>query len=102
MLNFGITIHTREALVEALEAEGDFAVIKAEQVKNGGMQVAHFDRVLRDVITELVRRSMGQPTFDAATGAPDGEGILVMVATAGISIGHVCDLVVYYKVGEGL
>lgn len=32
---------------------------------------------------------------------PDHENV-TMVATAGISIGHVCDLVVYYKVGEGL
>ncbi len=32
---------------------------------------------------------------------PDSENV-TMVATAGCSVGHVCDLVVYYKVGAGL
>jgi len=71
-----------ESKVEALEAVGEALVIEAELSHHGGVQVAHVDGVLGDVVTEVVRLAVAHARLDAGAGHPDREAARVVVATA--------------------
>src|SRR4051812_231673 len=47
-------LHAGQALVEALEAEGEALVVDAQAAQHRGVQVRHAGRVLGDVVTEVV------------------------------------------------
>ncbi len=43
-------LDTSEAGIEALDTDGEAVVLDAEEVKDGGVEVADVDRVLDDVV----------------------------------------------------
>src|SRR4051812_37991403 len=86
LLHFRIAIDSREPLVEPLIAEGYSRVVESEQMQHRGMQVPHLDGILRDVVAESIRRAMRKPAPDSTAREPDGEGILVMIAAAGLRL----------------
>ena len=76
-------MHIRQAIVTALEAEGEFQVVDTELVEHGGVEIVDGEDVFDCGISELVGRAVGDAGFDAATGHPDGETFdVVITATA--------------------
>lgn len=73
-----------EALVETLEAEGEVLVMNAEQVQQGAVDVSDVHGIFRDGVAEFVGRSVLHTGLDAASRHPEGERVLVVIATAGV------------------
>src|SRR5436309_10764225 len=69
-----------EAKIAALEAVGELGVVYAELLEEGGLEVVDVDRVLGDVVAEVVGGTEAGAGFDAGAGQPDGETARVMVA----------------------
>ena len=59
ILNHPRLLYAGEALIEALEGEGQAFVIDAEQVQHGRMKVADVDGVLDHVVAEVIRFVLG-------------------------------------------
>ena len=59
---------------------GEALVIDAQEVQDGGMQVADVHGIGRDVVTEVVGGAVGVAGFDAASRHPHGEAAGMMVA----------------------
>lgn len=74
-----------EAVVAAVVAVGEFFVIEAEEVEEGGVEVVDVDFVFDGFVAELVGGTMMHAGFDAAAGHPDGEAFgIVRVGTWGL------------------
>ena len=69
-----------EALVEALEFEGELAVVDPHEVENRGVEVVDVDGVFGDVVGEVVGFAEFDAAFDAAASHPHGEATGVVVA----------------------
>src|SRR5688500_5637099 len=83
-----LAMHVRQPEVAALEAEGEFGVVEAEEVEEGGVQVVDVDLVLGGVEAELVGLAEGEPRFDAAAGQPHAEAVGMMVAAVVATLDH--------------
>lgn len=77
-----------EAEVTALESGGQFFVIEAKLVQDGGVQVVNVDLVLDRIETQFVGLAMVDATFNSTSGEPHGEGIGVVIPAIGSSLGH--------------
>src|SRR5438128_9724889 len=73
-------MHGRQAMVAALELEGEARVINAEAVQHGGVEIVHVHGIEDNVITVVIRLPEGDPSPDAAAGEPDGEAARVVIA----------------------
>jgi len=65
----------------ALELVGQFLVIDAKALENGGLQVMHVYGILRDVVAVIVGCAECDAGFDAAARHPNGEAATVMIST---------------------
>ncbi len=72
-----------EALVEALVLEDEAAVIDAEAVEEGGVEVVHVHRVFHDVVAEVVGLAIDGSGADTTAGEPHGEVPGMMIAAVG-------------------
>ena len=70
-----------EALVEAAVLVGEGFVIDAKVVKNRGVDVADVRSVFDDVISPFIGLPIIVAAFDAASGHPDAEAALVVIAS---------------------
>ena len=52
--------------------------IEADQMEDGGLEVTNANRVLGDVVTDVVGLAIGA-WFDAGAGHPHGEGMGMVV-----------------------
>ena len=59
-----------QPLVEPLVLVGEPLVVEAQQVQDGGVEVADVHRVLDDVVAEIVGLAVDRPALDAAAGHP--------------------------------
>src|SRR5687767_12636732 len=80
-----------EAHVEPLVAEGEAAVVKAEEVQQGGVEVVGVHGVLRDAPAEVVRGADHLTALDPDARQPDGEGVRVMVTPGAVEVGPLRD-----------
>ena len=80
-------MHVGKTEIPAGVAEGEFFVIEAELMKDGGMQVMHVDFVLDGHVADVVGDAVGEAGFEAATGDPDGEAERVVIATGAVFLG---------------
>src|SRR5579864_6423637 len=71
---------TRQLLIEALKLVGELAVVDSQAMKNGGVEVAHVDRIFDDVVTILVSFAIGNAGADAAPSHPSGETSGMVIA----------------------
>jgi hypothetical protein len=55
-------------------------VVDSHDVQDRRLQVVHVDRVLGDVVAEVVGRAVGEARLDAAARHPAGEAARVMIA----------------------
>ncbi len=69
-----------QALIEALELEGESFVVDAQAVQDGRIQVVDVAGVRRDVVAEVVGFAVRNAPLDAAAGQPHAEVARVMVA----------------------
>ncbi len=70
-----------EAVVAALEAEGQLGVVDAEQVHEGGLEVVDAHGVFGDVVTEIIGFSVGGSGAHAGSGQPHGKAAGMVVAS---------------------
>ncbi len=63
-------MHIGEAVVAALELEGELFVVDAELVEDGGVEVVDADGILGDVVGVVVGLADGLSRLDAAAGEP--------------------------------
>src|SRR5882757_8254955 len=70
----------RQFLIEALKLVGELAVVNSQAMKNGGIEVAHVNRILDDVVTVLVSFAINNPGADAAARHPCCEASGVVIA----------------------
>ena len=45
-------------------------MIKTQQIKHGGVQIADLDRILGDLVADLIRLAVANPGLDAAARHP--------------------------------
>ena len=55
-------------------------VVDAKQVEHGGMEVAHMDGILDDVVAEIISLAIMHAALDAPAGKPPGEATGMVVA----------------------
>jgi len=72
-----------EAVVSAAEAEGEFFVVDAHEVEDGGVEVVDVDTVFDGAATEFIFGAVGEAGFDSATGHPGGEAVVIVVTALG-------------------
>ena len=88
-------MHIGQTEIAALVAIREAFVVEAEQVEQRGVEVVDVHGVFGDLVTEVVGCAVGDPGFHAAAGHPNGERVLVVVASkfggragAGIGLRH--------------
>ncbi len=69
-----------EAVVAAVVAVGEFFVIEAEEVEEGGVEVIHVDFVFDGFVAELIGGAVVDAGFDAAAGHPNGKTFGIVIA----------------------
>ena len=63
-------------------------MIEAKEMEQGGVKVMHVNRVLGDVESEIVGFTMDMPRFEAATGHPEAEASIMMIAAIVAALYH--------------
>ena len=65
---YHVAVDVGEAEVAALEAEGEFLVIEAEEVEDGGLEIVDVDFIFHNGEAEFVGLAVAEAAFDAAAG----------------------------------
>jgi hypothetical protein len=81
-----VAVDVGEAEVATGMGVGEFFVIEAEEVEDGGVHVMHVDLVLDGVVTEVVGFAEGEAGFDARACEPLAEAARVVVAPGAIAL----------------
>lgn len=76
-----VLLHAGEAEVQPVVAEDKVAVINAQQVKDGGLDIVDVDGILDDMEAQFIGSPQGLPRLDAPASEPHGEGLGVMVSS---------------------
>ena len=77
---YDATMNIREAEIPAAVAIGQFLVVQAEQMENGGLQVMHVDGVFHHVHAVVIGMPITESCLYASSGQPVGKAIGVMIA----------------------
>ena len=77
-------MHIRQPKIAAVVAIGEFFVIEAELMQNGGMEVVHVHLALHGVVTVFVGIAVRKTWFEAASGKANGKTIRVMIAAGAL------------------
>ena len=70
-----------QAEVAAAVGVGQFFVVKAELVENGGVKVVDVDFVLDSGEAKVVGGSVDRAAFNAASGQPHRESVGIVIST---------------------
>ena len=74
--------HPSQPEIEPLVPVGKPFVIHSQQMEQGRVQVIHVDRILSDVVAEIIGGSPGHPRLDPSPRKPHGEASWVVVSTS--------------------
>jgi len=74
-------LYPGQFLVEPLERKGELVVVDAEQVQHGRVQIPNVDRVLHDVVTEVIGLAVVHAAANAVARQPGGKAARVVVAS---------------------
>ena len=55
-----------QTIIAALKAVDQFGVIESQQMKQRGIEIMHMHRILGDIETKFIRRSIHTPRLDPA------------------------------------
>jgi len=69
-----------EALIEALEFHGEPLIVDAQAVHDGGVEFVDVDRILDNVVAEVIGFAVDDAALDAAAGHPHTEVSRVVIA----------------------
>ena len=72
-------LYPSQFLAEALELEAEAIVVNAEAVQDRGVQVTDVDRVLDDVVAEVICCAVGDPSAHTSTRHPNAEAATVVI-----------------------
>ena len=75
------TVDVGEAKIATGVAEGEFFVVQAEQVQDGGVKVVHVEFVFNGHVSPFISGAVGIAGTNAAAGQPNGESLRVVVAS---------------------
>ena len=76
----------RQLRVEPAELVGESRVVDPQAVQDRRVQIAQVDRILDDVVAEVVGLAVFDARLHAGAGQPDGEAAAMMVAAhAGVA-----------------
>ena len=78
-----VAVDVRQPVVASLMAIGQSFVIDAEEVETGGVEVVDVNFVLHDSESKLIGGAIGETSFDAPTGHPNTEALLMVIAARG-------------------
>src|SRR5438128_1845304 len=78
---YELTVHIRQPIEPALELVCQLLVIHAHLVQDRRLQIVNVDRVLHNVVAEVVRRAVRDTRLDPAASHPAGEAARVMIAS---------------------
>src|SRR5262249_55005141 len=81
-----MTMHIGQAIVPALVLEGQSSVIDAQEMQDGGLEVMDVNRVLGDVVTEVIGSAVSDAGLDATAGHPDREATRMMIPAIGLGV----------------
>src|ERR1700726_790847 len=70
-----------EFLVEPLKLEREFFMVNAEQMKKGGIEIAHVYGITNDVVAKVVRFTIRNSCLHTSSCQPHGEAARMMIAT---------------------
>src|SRR5438309_2832805 len=73
------TVNVGQPEVAAAVAVGEFLVVNAQQVKNGGVEVMDVHGLIDGVHAEIVGGAVHHAALDAAAGQEHGEAGVVMI-----------------------
>src|SRR5579883_1337842 len=65
-------------------AVGQALVIETKQVEYGGVQIVYVHRMFDGLVAEFVGLTVGDSGLHAASGQPEGESVVVVVAAIGV------------------
>src|SRR5262249_48096587 len=88
-----IPVDIRQPEMPALELERQPRMIDPQTMQNRRVQIMDMDRVLRDVVAEIVRGAVRDSGLDTATGHPDRETTWMVVPP--VVVGRQLTLAVY-------
>ena len=74
-------MHVGKAEVTAIVTVGEFFVIEAKLMQNGGMEVVHVHLAFHSVVAVFVGVAVGETRLEPAAGKTNGKAIRIMIAT---------------------
>lgn len=80
-----VTMHIGQSMVAAAMAESQAFVVDAQLVQQRSMDVVNVYGIADDAVAKLVGLSIGDTTFEAATGHENAVAIHVMITACGIT-----------------
>src|SRR5438093_1223098 len=84
-----VTVDVGQPAVNAVMAEGEFFMVDAELMENGGVQVVTVGRIGGRFVRPFIALAVGDAAFEAGTSDPTGEGEWIVVASfAALAAGH--------------
>jgi hypothetical protein len=74
-----VAVDVGQAVVPALEAEGETGVVESQAVQQGGLQIVDMDFVTDDAEAQVVRSTVDIASLDSTSTQDQRETIRVMV-----------------------
>src|SRR5262245_36982615 len=71
----------REPALDAIVVEGQFGVIKSEQVQDRRVKIMNGHRIFTREISDFIRRAEADSLSHSCAGQETGESVRVMIAT---------------------
>ena len=68
-----LTVNVSQAEMTALELEGELLMVQSQAVKHSGVEVMDVDRILHNIVAEVVGLSVDDPGLNSASGHPQSE-----------------------------
>ena len=81
-----------ESVIAAEVASGEFEVIDAEQVEQGGVEIVDVDSTGHDAVAEVIGFAVGEAGFDSAAGHPGAEALGLVFASVLIDGGFAAEV----------
>ena len=74
-------LDAREPLIESPVFDGETPMVDAHQVQDRSIEIPHVNRILDNVVAELIGLSVGHAPFDPTSSKPHGVAFGMVVAS---------------------
>ena len=76
-----LTVHIRETIIASLVREDQLLMVDAQKMQDGRVEIVNMDRVLGDVVGEIICFTVHMTLLDPASSEKDAETAWVVVAS---------------------